>query len=349
MHINSGKHTLTYEPLDNGTHSVTCHGKIMGTADRYCTYSKTVNCEGTELTYDDDEDANNHYTLCKDCNTKFNAQPHQAQENGKCECGKEMAEHKHTVQVDVNGYYDGTCSICGENLFFTVDASNSAKITAYAVPAGYEDIYTKVKIPEKINGVTITELGSSLFNGNKIKTYVVTEVYIPDNVTTLGSAMFVGMGTSPGKIKVVILGKGITGFGATMFSNNSVLEKVVSLSTEFAPSNISPGNSINLSAKFYFSITLETFKAGITAAKLSSTNQGKWGAIYPNCYFRYDDAKPQDDFKGYGGAWHMADSGNDGDKVLDKYVVEYTDIIKTAAISLDRGYALLPAFRKTKG
>ena len=237
VHINSKKHSFQYGDLENGTHKVTCSEMIPGTSVN-CKYEKTVDCAGTELTHDDKADPNNHYTLCKDCGGKFNQQPHKAEENGKCACGKEMAEHTHQPIADENGYYDGSCS-CGDNMFFAVDASGNLSLTATGIPAECK----KIRIPSAIKGTVVVNFQKVLQKNKSIES-----VIIPESITTLPASGFVEcenlqsvvilanakelpalfLNKCP-KLSWIVLSQSITSIKSTAFGSASTTTKLASI------------------------------------------------------------------------------------------------------------------------
>ena len=245
MHKFEQPHTLTIiTKLEdgNGKHKVTCSGSFSEFVEgNKCPYDEEVDCEGTELVPGTDEDSGCHYTKCKDCEALFNKQahdgnkglfydendadnhyticdcgahynpqPHKAEENGKCACGKEMAAHTHQPVADENGYYDGSCS-CGDNIFFEVDASGN--LTKFSADATYK----KIKVPESVNGTAVNNIVSVFKNNTSIESII-----IPESVSKWNQAFY---GCTNLK-NAIILGQ-FTSIAANTFTACTSLEWIV--------------------------------------------------------------------------------------------------------------------------
>ena len=200
--------------------------------------------DGNKGLFNDESDPDNHYTIC-DCGAHYNPQPHKAEENGKCACGKEMQAHTHS-DVPVNGYYDGICDDCGEIIDNIWDFDEATGIINK-----YNGTYAKVTIPSSIKGHAVTSLlGDN--NGTKgfSKNATITDVIIPESITSIASYSFYGCSELEGvcilaktstiptgvfqnckKIKWIVLSETITSinnnaFGITTAMATSVLESV---------------------------------------------------------------------------------------------------------------------------
>ena len=97
--------------------------------------------------------------------------------------------------------------------------------------SGYdvEKCGTDVNIPEKINGLSVTKIGSGAWQTNKgFSKLGLTSVVIPDTVTTIGAFAFYGNNVS--KLK---LGDGVKKIGGEAFNLNDLTELVLSDGLEY--------------------------------------------------------------------------------------------------------------------
>ncbi len=96
---------------------------------------------------------------------------------------------------------------------YTLDSSNNATIT------GYKGSASALAIPSKIDGYTVTKIGSSAFSNN----IQLRSVNIPDTVTETGERAF----QSCSNLKNISFGNGLTTIGACAFKGCTSLEEVV--------------------------------------------------------------------------------------------------------------------------
>lgn len=245
-------HTLSFVADENEMHHAKCTNAL-------CTYTtQSVSCKTAV-------DGEGHSTITWTEATDDPASGH----IGKCACGNDIALEAHDKDgvdgtcskcgysgehvcedKEENGYYDGVCDVCGKNFnnTWTFDNGTIEK---------YNGSYLKVKIPEKIDGVSVTALvGDS--NGTKgfSKNETIESVIIPESITSIGAYSFYGCsnlvsvcilakadsiptGTFQNckKIKSIVLSETITSihnnaFGITDKMATSVLQHVYYMGNE---------------------------------------------------------------------------------------------------------------------
>lgn len=134
---------------------------------------------------------------------------------------------------------------------------------------GYNDFYTDVvNVPEKINGVKVTAIGSGAFQtkGN------ITTVRIPDTITSIGAMAFYGCK----KLNSVVMGSGVTSIGSKAFNSCTALTSIhlknVQIVGEYAfygctaLEEINCGNALKVIGKHAFNKC-----AAVTKLKLCDT------------------------------------------------------------------------------
>lgn len=173
------RHVLKMISNQNGTH----HQECQNSGCNYKTETVPCEMEWTPL----ENKAEGHTGVCKTegCGYTVASEPHDTNgEDGACsKCGyKDYGPHIHEDKPDANGYYDGLCDEEGAQLDEPVWTFSGGVITKY------NGTYAKVKIPETIDGVPVTELGASAFSKNT----EITDVIIPECITTLGIGTFSG-------------------------------------------------------------------------------------------------------------------------------------------------------------
>lgn len=97
-------------------------------------------------------------------------------------------------------------------LRYVVLSDGTVKITA-CVPTG-----AKLVIPEKLDGLTVTELGGGILEGY----YTVTEVVLPNTVATIGNGAFKGLGS----LNSVTMSQSIKTIGSSAFENCAALKAI---------------------------------------------------------------------------------------------------------------------------
>lgn len=278
-----GDHKLSYVADESGMHHAECQNSFVG-----CTYktssescSTAVDSEGkstitwTEAT---DDPASGHIGKCA-CGNDIALEAHDKDGvDGTCsKCGY-SGEHV-CEDKEENGYYDGVCDVCGKNFnnTWTFDNGTIEK---------YNGSYLKVKIPEKIDGVSVTALvGDS--NGTKgfSKNETIESVIIPESITSIGAYSFYGCsnlvsvcilakadsiptGTFQNckKIKSIVLSETITSihnnaFGITATMATSVLQHVYYMGNEAQWSSLTLGGT---AAKVLVADKVLYYNAGTT-------------------------------------------------------------------------------------
>ena len=101
---------------------------------------------------------------------------------------------------------------------FIVQQNRVGKITI----TGYNGTVKEVKIPSKISGIDVTEIGGGAFNGKKPNAIKLTSVTIPNTVTIIGPSAF-----SDNEINRIVFGTGITEIGMWAFANNKLTSVTV--------------------------------------------------------------------------------------------------------------------------
>lgn len=202
--------------------------------DREFHYCQCTDCNGLynpvkhTITYSEIQEET-HKSTCNECGLSFTEPHNQDGEGGKCTCGGGKAAHVHQLKVDANGYYDGSCTDCGENLFFTVASFDSTLIVSFTIPAEYQEKVTKVTIPEKINNNNIVGFGGSLKTSSTSPVFKnsvaakVTHYLIPESVTKVGTNLFGGNSV----VQAVIFKANITKLPAGVFAKCTALNYIV--------------------------------------------------------------------------------------------------------------------------
>ncbi len=189
-----------------------------------CTYKARFRDHNLKLVFD----ADSHHEECQNSNCTYKTEPIKCEESGqvvytadsaapesghrgKCICGNELAleahdqlgdnkacskcgylktdEHEEIDTADEYGYYDGVCDICGKNYnnTWTFDLQTRA-ITKY------NGNYKKLRIPDKIDGISVEVIQGSQNSGCFNNNATITNVIIPRecNITELPAGMFSG-------------------------------------------------------------------------------------------------------------------------------------------------------------
>lgn len=172
-----------------------------------------------------------HVGSCNRCSYSVTEEHDTLGEDGRCsKCGyKAVEEHVclENIVADANGFYDGTCQICGMNAIFDIDESGTiTKFKDYS--SLIKDGELKIKVPAKVNEIDVTGINTTkgeVFRQNED----ITDIVISENVNYVTAAAYTFADCS--KLKSVVVLASWTETKSTVFSNCSKLEYVVLPST----------------------------------------------------------------------------------------------------------------------
>lgn len=265
--------------------------------DREFHYYQCTDCNGLynpvkhTITYSEIQEET-HKSTCNECGLSFTEPHNQDGEGGKCTCGGGKAAHVHQLKVDANGYYDGSCTGCGENLFFEVDSTG--KITKYSIPEEFSSLdIKKITVPEKITQggqqITITSLNKAFRTNSTI-----TDLMLPTGVTELVGQEFYNC-----KSLAVLILQGVNKIGSAALFGCSALNKC------------------------YFRMSYAEYKSH--SSDIKGSNTPLTSNIKTVAYFYYDNDPYKDeslraDLSEIAGAWH-GDTTNSLPEIWDSGVV----------------------------
>ncbi|MBR2926739.1 MAG: leucine-rich repeat domain-containing protein, partial [Clostridia bacterium] len=138
-------------------------------------------------------DKANHWFACSKCSATKEKAAHTTDDSGVCTVCKQQITPSKGVVYEISA--DGT----------------------YASVIDYTASATKVTIAEEYEGVPVTQIADSAFQGKAI-----TSILIPDSVTSIGSSAFSGCSS----LTSIVIPDGVTSIGDRAFSGCSSLTSI---------------------------------------------------------------------------------------------------------------------------